>query len=297
MCAVLALSLGSALAAESQTLTKKYDFKDFEALSASGSFQVNLVQDSKWLVEVEYSDFLEEYLDVKVSGDMLHLGLKNLPRSVRESRQYKNGPTLKATVHMPRLNKLSMSGATKLWQQGSFVCKEDFRLDMSGASKVENLSVRAQKARLVLSGSSKNIHMEGSFQQVSLDASGASKCYIKADANQWDVSLSGSAYSQMSGAACQTLTLENSGAAKTDVSIPSETLKYEGTGASSLRAEEAVTGHAVIDLSGASSCRISVKESLEVEATGASECRYKAVGDKPIQTKLNMSRGTKIVSM
>lgn len=297
MCAVLALSLGSALAAESQTLTKKYGFKDFEALSASGSFQVNLVQDSKWLVEVEYSDFLEEYLDVKVSGDMLHLGLKNLPRSVRESRQYKNGPTLKATVHMPRLNKLSMSGATKLWQQGSFVCKEDFRLDMSGASKAENLSVRAQKARLVLSGSSKNIHMEGSFQQVSLDASGASKCYIKADANQWNVSLSGSAYSQMSGAACQTLTLENSGAAKTDVSIPSETLKYEGTGASSLRAEEAVTSHAVIDLSGASSCRISVKESLEVEATGASECRYKAVGDKPIQTKLNMSRGTKIVSM
>ncbi|MBR5063374.1 MAG: DUF2807 domain-containing protein, partial [Bacteroidales bacterium] len=94
-------------------LSKQYSYKDFQALSVGNSFKVTLVQDSKWSVEVEYSDYLEKFLDVDVRAGTLRIALKELPRSVQNSRKYKDGPVLKATVHMPRLTRLSLSGASK----------------------------------------------------------------------------------------------------------------------------------------------------------------------------------------
>jgi hypothetical protein len=305
LCAVLALSAGSLKATETESeaadvvRTQQFNYKDFQNLSVSSSFKVNLVQDSKWFVEVEYSDFLEEYLDVNVNGGTLKVGLKPLPRSVQNSRRYKNGPVLKATVHMPRLVKLSMSGASKLWQEGQFKLSgdEDFRMDISGASVAENLHVDARKARLSISGAAKCPGFEGAFYQLNLNVSGAGKSDVNASADDWDVVLSGSARVELRGKACQTLDIESSGASKAEVSIPSEKLHYEGSGASDLSALDAPTREARVELSGASTCRIAVKESLGVEASGASVCRYKAIDGAALKTRFEIARGSKLVSL
>ena len=280
-------------------LSKQYSFKDFQALSISNSFQVNLVQDSKWSVEVEYSDFLEEYLDVNVNGGTLRLGLKQLPRSVQNSRSYKNGPVLRATVHMPHLVKLSLSGASKLWQDGKFTLSDEeiFRMDLSGASVAENIVVDANKARLTMSGASKCNSFEGSFYQLYMNLSGAARSTVEAKAEDWDVVLSGSAHADLRGPECRTLDIESSGASKADVTVASAALQYEGSGSSDLYAMDAPTGKAKIELSGASSARVAVKESIEVEASGASTCRYKAVDGAPLKTKFDISRGSRVVSL
>ena len=64
-------------------LSKQYSYKDFQALSVGNSFKVTLVQDSKWSVEVEYSDFLEQYLDVEVRAGTLRIALRSFPDRFR----------------------------------------------------------------------------------------------------------------------------------------------------------------------------------------------------------------------
>lgn len=303
LCAVLAFSAGVLNAEETEAtvsvLSKQFNYKDFQNLSASNSFKVNLVQDNQWLVEVEYSDFLEEYLDVTVSGGTLRLGLKPLPRSLQNSRKYKDGPVLKATVHMPKLVKLSLSGASRLWQEGRFTLmgEDEFRMEISGASVAENMYVDARKARLSVSGAAKCYSFEGNFNHLYLNASGAGKSQMKVTAEDWKVVLSGSAHAELRGSECQTMDIESSGASKAELAVPSVMLHYEGSGASDLYAMDAPAINARVDLSGASSCRVAVRESLDVEASGASVCRYKAIGGAPLKTKFDIDRGSKLISM
>ena len=304
LCAVLAFSAGVLKAEETEAtavavLSKQFNYKDFQNLSASNSFKVNLVQDNQWLVEVEYSDFLEEYLDVTMNGGTLRLGLKPLPRSIQNSRKYKDGAVLKATVHMPKLMKLSLSGASRLWQEGHFTLtgEEEFRMEVSGASVAENMHVDARKARLGVGGAAKCESFEGGFNQLYLNASGAGRCQIKATAEDWNVVLSGSAHAELRGSECQTMYIESSGASKAELAVPSSKLHYEGSGSSDLYAMDAPAINAKVELSGASSCRIAVRESLDVEASGASVCRYKALNGAPLKTKFDVSRGSKLISM
>lgn len=301
LCAVLALSASGVSAAENeaaaQLLTKKYAFSDFRSLSVSNSFEVNLVQDEKWFVEVEYSDYLEDYLAVSVNGETLRLGLKSLPRFVQKLRKNRSA-VLKATVHMPRLEKLSMSGATGVTVQGQFSLPGGvFELDMSGASKLENMAMDASKARLSLSGASYCKDLTGSFHELDMKVSGAGKCRIDAAVNEWEVSLSGAADVVLRGPECKKLEIDSSGAAKADVAIPSDILKYEGSGASSLSALDAPTRKAEIELSGGSSCRIAVSESLEAESSGASVCRYKTLNGALQIIKLSTTGGGRVISL
>jgi len=299
LCALTAISVMGLKAEEAgkdaEVLTKTYDLTDFHGVAAGDSFNVNLVQDSEWIVELEYSDFLEKYIDVKVKDGVLRLYLKDLPSSLRNSRQYKDGKVLSATIHMPDLDRLYLSGAAKLWQDGKFsVPDKDFRLELSGASSADNLKIDARSARLAISGASKCKSLQGAFEKVKMEVSGAAKCEINADADDWDVVISGSGMVEMGGAECNTIDIETSGAAKAKVYVPSALLRYEGTGASAMNAVDAPTTAAKVELSGASSCRVAVKESLDVEASGASACRYKALNGGLLHSKFNISRGSKV---
>lgn len=299
LCALMAFSVmgmkAEEASKEAEVLTKNYDLKDFHGLAAGDSFSVNLVQDSEWHVELEYSDFLEKYIDVKVKDGVLRLYLKDVPASVRDSRKYKEDKVLKATVHMPDLNRLYLSGAAKLWQDGKFsVPDQDFRLELSGASSADNLKVDARTARLAISGASKCKSLQGAYEKVKMEVSGAAKCEINAAATDWDVVVSGSGIVEMGGAECNVIDIETSGAAKAKVYVPSAQLRYEGTGASAMNAIDAPTNAANVEISGASSCRIAVKDSLDVEASGASTCRYKAINGSLLHSKFNISRGSKV---
>lgn len=291
--ALLALSVTGLHAVENpadatpKVISKTFDFKNFQELAVGHSFQVELVQDNQWKVSIEYSDFLEPYLDVQLAGSQLKLNLKNVPQSVQRSRNYKENKVLTAKVHMPRLNKLTVSGAARLNAQGSFEPAGDtFRLDVSGAAVVDGMAVSAPKARLAASGAAKLPSFTGQIPQVDLRMSGAAKGGFDLQADTWKVVLSGSAKATLRGAECRSVEMECSGSAGASLEVQADKLEYEGSGASSLDAEGAPAREVEIELSGASKCRVAAQESLKVEASGASTCRYKAAG------KLN----TRIVS-
>lgn len=298
--ALLALSVTGLHAVENpadatpKVISKTFDFKNFQELAVGHSFQVELVQDNQWKVSIEYSDFLEPYLDVALSGSQLKLTLKNVPQSLQRSRKYKESRVLTAKVHMPRLNKLTVSGAARLNAQGSFEPAGDtFRLDVSGAAVVDGMAVSAPKARLAASGAAKLPSFTGQIPQVDLRMSGAAKGGFDLQADTWKVVLSGSAKATLRGAECRSVEMECSGSAGASLEVQADKLEYEGSGASSLDAEGAPAREVEIELSGASKCRVAAQESLKVEASGASTCRYKAAGK--LNTRIvSASRGAKV---
>ncbi len=275
-------------------LSKSFDFKNFQELAVANVFQVELVQDSRWSVSIEYSDFLEPYLDVALSGSQLKLTLKNVPQSLQRSRKYKESRVLTAKVHMPRLNKLTVSGAARLDAKGTFAPAGDtFRMDVSGAAVVDGMAVSAPKARLAVSGAAKLPLFTGQIPQVDLRMSGAAKGGFDLQADTWKVVLSGSAKATLRGAECRSVEMECSGSAGASLEVQADKLEYEGSGASSLDAEGAPAREVEIELSGASRCRVAAQESLKVEASGASTCRYKAAGK--LDTRIiNASRGSSV---
>lgn len=298
--ALLALSVTGLHAVENpadatpKVISKTFDFKNFQELAVGHSFQVELVQDSQWKVSIEYSDFLEPYLDVQLAGSQLKLNLKNVPQSVQRSRNYKENRVLTAKVHMPRLNKLTVSGAARLDAKGTFAPAGDtFRMDVSGAAVVDGMAVSAPKARLAASGAAKLPSFTGQIPQVDLRMSGAAKGGFDLQADTWKVVFSGSAKATLRGAECRSVEMECSGSAGASLEVQADKLEYEGSGASSLDAEGAPAREVEIELSGASRCRVAVQESLKVEASGASTCRYKAAGKLGTRI-INASRGSSV---
>ncbi|MBR1406627.1 MAG: DUF2807 domain-containing protein [Bacteroidales bacterium] len=269
-----------------KVLTKDFDFKDFHGLAAGSMFQVSLVRDDHYAVTVKYSDYLEKYLKVYVTGDVLHIELENLPASIQRARKYQESGVLRATVHMPDLTSLSLSGAAKLQAEGTFKTGGNgvFRMELSGATAAKGLSVEGRRARLSLSGAAKCNPFTGHFDEADLEVSGAAKAEMEADAAAWNIHLSGAAGLKLKGERCRTLDLEASGAAKTELGISSGRLTYEGSGATVLQALEAPAAKASVELSGTAKCRIAIQESLEVQASGISECSYKAAKDADIRT-------------
>lgn len=277
-----------------KVISKTFDFKNFQELAVGHSFQVELVQDNQWKVSIEYSDFLEPYLDVQLAGSQLKLNLKNVPQSVQRSRNYKENKVLTAKVHMPRLNKLTVSGAARLDAKGTFAPAGDtFRMDVSGAAVVDGMAVSAPKAWLAASGAAKLPSFTGQIPQVDLRMSGAAKGGFDLQADTWKVVLSGSAKATLRGAECRSVEMECSGSAGASLEVQADKLEYEGSGASSLDAEGAPAREVEIELSGASKCRVAAQESLKVEASGASTCRYKAAGKLGTRI-INASRGSSV---
>lgn len=157
-------NFGPSITGSDNIISKVYDFEDFNEIDISQSFHIEIIQSETYKVEVFYNDNLETYLDVEKKGSELSLGLKN-------SFNFRN-IHLKAIVHTPNIDEISMSGATKT-EFKNFKTNH-LSIDMSGASEIAgNLNVR-DKLSVEGSGAS-NIHVEGNVRIGEFSFSGASK--------------------------------------------------------------------------------------------------------------------------
>lgn len=251
--------------------TREFNLKDFNGISAHSFYKVTLVRDDSFKVSVEFDSALEKYLKVHVSNGVLNLELKELPSSLQ-----KGAKILRATVHMPSLSSLDLSGAASLTAEGRFESRKDFRATLSGASKVKDLNISASKASLDMSGASVCDGFNGRFDRLILHASGAAKPSLTVDAGEWNMELSGAVKANLQGERCRQMSLEMSGAVKTTLAVASDVLRFEGSGASNLNALDAPAQKASVELSGTAKCQVAAEESLTVEASGVSECLYKA---------------------
>lgn len=271
-----------------QMESKTYPLSGFDALDVSWTFQVELTQSPDYSVVVEAPDFIMPYLDVRVQKSCLKLGVSDITRDIRK-RLEKGNFRMIARVSMPALSAVDMSGATKLEGSGSFrPAKDKFELELSGAAKVESLSVSASRCEIDCSGASKFV-LDGDFDSLEVDLSGAAKGNMKSNGNKADIDLSGSSKLFLEGR-YQNVKAEAGGAASAEMKGAADQLVFEGSGAAKGAFLDCPVRSARVDLSGAAKIRLEVEEDLSVRLSGAASCQYRA-GDRFTLSSTDVSRG------
>ncbi len=275
-----------------QTETKEYHLSGFSGLDINFMYQVELTRSNRYLVTVECPDFLVPYLMVDVRDGNLRLSMNELPRDVR--RRMDNGNyKLHAIVHMPELNVVRMSGASKLEAVGEFTTRKVFRANLSGATNASGISIRAAEAEIECSGASK-LFLKGEFEKVNASASGSSVIDLDASTRDAKVGLSGASRFDGSGK-INKLNVEASGASFFTLNGQLSELVAGGSGAAKIHTDKAPANTARIRLSGASSAVVDVHNEMSVSLSGASSLRYRA-NDRLRITDQNVSRASSITS-
>ncbi|MFC1971297.1 head GIN domain-containing protein [Chloroflexota bacterium] len=191
---------GGVLTGSGNLKTEEYAFSDFTKVEISSAFEFEISQSSSYSISVTADDNVIEKVEVTKEGDTLKIGLKTIPSL---------GPvTLRATVTMPQLSGLNISGASR-GTISDFSSTENLNITVSGASKV-TADITAGNADFEISGAS-TIQFEGSANNIAADVSGASRFnlggFIVNDANvsfsgasSGTVNLSGKLDANLSGA-------------------------------------------------------------------------------------------------
>ena len=144
----------------------------------------------------------------------------------------KESDRLKARVSMPKLLALQASGAAHVSAHGQLnVGDEQIRIQLSGASELDDLKASGRQVFIQLSGASKG-EVEGAFpEKVLLDLSGASKLRYKGNTDKLLIECSGASSLDAEGDAGQ-LTANVSGSSKCEIAGKANDLTMEGSGAS-----------------------------------------------------------------
>lgn len=269
--------------------TKTYQLDFFDGLDVSWIFQVDLSKSSSQKVEVEAPDFLMPYLTVKVRNNTLILGSSGLPNDIRRKLE-KGSYKVRASVSLPELTHLEMSGASKLVADGEFQTG-NFDLELSGATSLRELQMTANFANIQCSGASK-FQMKGNLKEVKMDLSGASKGVLEADGQEMNMDLSGSAKLELTGGYDQ-MRSELSAASHLWIKGTLGLFRLSGSGAAKADLMDCATIESRVDMSGAASARLYAVEKLGVHLSGAASCRYKA-GEKLQITETDVDRGASL---
>lgn len=284
--------IAASFSANAGTFKKSYDFKGFNNVDVSSFFDVTIEKSNNYSTEVYVSDEYKDYLDIKVKGNTLYIGFRNLPTKLQVKSV--TGRIANATITLPELAGLNLSGAAKAHCIGAFdLGRGVFNLQASGASSFDGLNVVGSTAKAYLSGSAKG-EMKGDFVDMDITASGAARGEMKIGADKLTIKSSGAAVIEMEGEYDE-LDFGASGSANITIEGAANTAKYGASGAASIDAAKLMVADAKVDISGAAVCKVDASESLKVTASGAAKCMYK--DNKKLKVKEEgVSRGATVRS-
>jgi len=179
-----------------------FDYRDFTKVEAGYAFDVEIIKADSYLIRITVNDNLYEYLDISKQGDTLHIGLK-------PNHNYMN-ITRKATISLPDLEKVGLSGASKANVGGGFSSSHAVVFDLSGASNADISSMKAGNTNFELSGASK---ASGSIEMADgrFDLSGASSLELEGSANDIDIVVSGASRVKLSNFSVVDVNIDLSG--------------------------------------------------------------------------------------
>ena len=256
----------------------------FTRLDISSAFVVELKKGPKHELVIECQEKYLPYIKTEVrAGELnIYIDSKVLPklRSIE-------GP-LRAYITMPELQSVELSGACRLTTQDAF-SSDKFSVDLSGASSIKGLSIKAKEGMIETSGAS-SVQMNVSFDRATIDLSGVSSSTLTGDIKKLGIELSGASKIEYSGQSEQ-VACDLSGTSRLILKGSATTLHCEASGASSMDASAFKVQTAHIDASGGSRLSVSATESIQPSLSGAS--RLNVIGQPQI-TNRSLSSGASI---
>lgn len=195
------------------------------------------------------------------------------------------------TYDLKSFDKLSMGNAFHInVKQGN-----DFKVKANGDSRdIDDLIVKVSSGELKIYYSKWRIRryrMEIEIEMPTvkeIDFSGASTSYIQGFNNldELEIDLSGASKATLSADA-RFYEIDLSGASELDVEGNGKEMSVDLSGASKLNAFDTLVDKATLYVSGASTSRVNVKETLNIKASGASKIRYR--GNPKVSSNLSGS--------
>jgi hypothetical protein len=162
------------------------DLRDFKSIDVSSVFEVEVIAQNDFHVEVEADDNLLQYIETEVRNGELQI---RLDKSVKTSNP------LRVRISAPSIERIEASGASKV--KISEVKSPQFEVDTSGASKIE-LAGETGELIIDVSGASNVNAAALKAENANVDASGASRVSVNV-ANELRSEASGASSISYSG--------------------------------------------------------------------------------------------------
>jgi hypothetical protein len=143
---------------------KTYDYKYFNNIETSHSFNTTIIQSDEYKIIIKYNDNLKDYLDVNMKDNTLNIGLL-------DGNSY-NNTQLTAEIYLPAINKIKASGACSI--NIPQYSSNNLEVELSGSSVFNGKLNLTNNLSIEASGSS-DIDLKGSTQNAKLQFSGATK--------------------------------------------------------------------------------------------------------------------------
>jgi len=219
----LLVGCGGILTGSGELKTQEYDFSDFNKVEISSAFEFEINQSSSYSISVTADDNVIEHVRVSKDGQTLRIGLGTIPRL---------GPvTLEATVTMPKLRGLDLSGATRGTVSG-FSSTENLDIEVSGASSLDLVGMSTGDVRFDISGASR-VTSDITTGDAEFDVSGASTVQFEGSANDMVAKVEGASRFNLGGFTVNNANVSLSGASDGTVNLSGK-LDADLSGASKL---------------------------------------------------------------
>ena len=220
---------------------------DFTGINASGAFEITVVKGNTMSLAIEANDDTMPYVRSEVNNGVLHLYLENnAPKRV-------NSRTVKASIVMKDLDKVSLSGACKITANDLFT-PERFKSDCSGSSNM-TININTGQLSIKASGTSKIQITASVTGETGINVAGSSNIHGEMRVNNMKFNSSGSCEVNLTGSAMDVI--------------------LDMAGASTFKAGDFTARTAVIKSSGSSNATVNVTDALNVNSAGASTVNYK----------------------
>jgi len=211
--------------ASGNIVTLDREISEFQRLDVSHAFTVDITQGESYAVTLRVDENVIDYLEVEKDGDTLKIGLQ--PGLISTT----GSVTMEASVTMPELRGLELSGASK-GELGGFESAGRLDLHLSGASDLRGELV-AGDVDVKASGAS-DIRLDGSGGDLTIDASGASTLDLEMFSVR-DVRVELSGASKATVNASGTLDVDASGASTVYYVGEPDVRSIDTSGASSVK--------------------------------------------------------------
>ena len=195
------------LSGERTTLTPA--LADFSGIEASDAWDATVTRGNAWRVELEVPVELADRVEARVDGGRLVLGLDDGP-GVRGSGDRRR---MRATITLPRLDEVSLSGASEVEFSG--FDGEQLRVALSGASELDGAASRYDQLALTASGASDADLEDITVVAAEVSVSGASSVSLRMGGGRLTGNVSGASSLDYSGMVSEE-TVSSSGASHVD---------------------------------------------------------------------------------
>lgn len=222
---LVAAGCGPVTIGDGKMVTKTRELPLFTGVSVGGPVGLTVTEGDLSVLTVTSEDNILPLLNIEVRGNLLVIEPK-------EGHGLSPTQPIKATISVPRLERLEASGSSKI-VTGPLVSGTGVALEVSGSSSVTTGAVSAPSMTIQASGSS-TVRCEGWAATVSLEASGASKVTASALAAE-DLTVDVSGGSAVTARASKAAHGKASGASAVVIEGSPEVKDVNTSGSSSLR--------------------------------------------------------------